>query len=100
MSERIIRPEGVSPAKKLPWEKDMADGTGIEVEKTDDGVKVTARYFEQSSEQAKPAPEEYVIDLGKVGRHIIGVASRSDIDKMIKKEQATKDKSLNDEIEL
>ena len=30
----------------------MADGTGIEVEKTDDGVKVTARYFEPATEQA------------------------------------------------
>lgn len=79
--------------EKLSWEKDIADGTGIEVEKTDDGVKVTARYFE-------PAPEEYAIDLGKVGTHIIGVASRSDIDKMIKKEQAAKDNLLNDEIEL
>ena len=39
--------------EKLPWEKDMKDGTGIEVEKTADGVKVTARYFEP--EQAKPA---------------------------------------------
>ena len=38
--------------EKLPWEKDMADGTGIEVEKTDDGVKVTARYFEPATEQA------------------------------------------------
>lgn len=38
--------------KKLPWEKDIADGTGIEVEKTDDGVKVTARYFEPAPEQA------------------------------------------------
>lgn len=79
--------------EKLPWEKDIADGTGIEVEKTNDGVKVTARYFEQ-------APEEYAIDLGKVGTHIVGVASRSDIDKMIKKEQAGKDNLLNDEIEL
>ena len=39
--------------EKLPWEKDLKDGTGIEVEKTADGVKVTARYFEQ--EPAKPA---------------------------------------------
>jgi len=38
--------------EKLPWEKDMADGTGIEVEKTDDGVNVTARYFEPAPEQA------------------------------------------------
>lgn len=38
--------------EKLPWEKDIADGTGIEVEKTDDGVKVTARYFEPAPEQA------------------------------------------------
>ena len=37
---------------RLPWEKDIADGTGIEVEKTDDGVKVTARYFEPAPEQA------------------------------------------------
>ena len=98
-------PEGINPLsgpdkarktendEKLPWEKDIADGTGIEVEKTADGVKVTARYFE-------PAPEEYAIDLGKVGTHIIGVASRSDIDKMFKKEQAAKDNLLNDEIEL
>lgn len=38
--------------EKLPWEKDIADGTGIKVEKTDDGVKVTARYFEPTPEQA------------------------------------------------
>lgn len=38
--------------EKLPWEKDIADGTGIDVEKTDDGVKVTARYFEPAPEQA------------------------------------------------
>ena len=37
--------------EKLPWEKDIADGTGIKVEKTDDGVKVTARYFELAPEQ-------------------------------------------------
>lgn len=41
--------------EKLPWEKDMADGTGIEVKKTDDGVEVTARYFE-------PAPEQVAKD--------------------------------------
>ena len=38
--------------EKLPWEKDMADGTGIEVEKTGDGVKVTARYFEPTQAQS------------------------------------------------
>lgn len=38
-------------SEKLPWEKDMAEGTGIEVEKTDDGVKVSARYFEIAPEQ-------------------------------------------------
>ena len=38
--------------ERLPWEKDIADGTGIEVEKTDDGVKVTARYFDPVPEQA------------------------------------------------
>lgn len=37
--------------EKLPWEKDIADGTGIKVEKTDDGVKVTAQYFELAPEQ-------------------------------------------------
>ena len=88
----------VEPDEKLPWEKDMADGTGIEVEKTEDGVKVTARYFEPSQEQV--AKEEYAIDLGKVGIHTIGVGSRSDIDKMIKNEQAAKDNLLNEEIEL
>lgn len=31
---------------KLPWEKDMQDGTGIEVKKTDDGVEVTAKVYE------------------------------------------------------
>ena len=56
--------------EKLPWEKDMKDGTGIEVEKTDDGVKVTARYFELAK-PAGPTPE-----------------------------QAAKDNLLNDEIEL
>ena len=58
--------------EKLPWEKDLKDGTGIEVEKTADGVKVTARYFEQ--EPAKPAGPT--------------------------PEQAAKDNLLNDEIEL
>ena len=43
----------------LPWEKDMKDGTGIEVEKTADGVKVTARYFEQEpAKPAGPTPEQ------------------------------------------
>ena len=43
----------------LPWEKDMKDGTGIEVEKTGDGVKVTARYFEQEpAKPAGPTPEQ------------------------------------------
>ncbi len=49
--ERLIRAGG-SPDEKLPWEKDMAEGTGIEVEKTDDNVKVTARYFEPAPEQS------------------------------------------------
>ena len=56
--------------------------------------------WEQEPEPAKPAPEEYAIDLGKVGTHIVGVASRSDIDKMIKKEQAAKENLLNFEMEL
>ena len=60
--------------EKLPWEKDIADGTGIEVEKTDDGVKVTARYFEPAK-PAGPTPEQMA-------------------------EQAAKDNLLNDEIEL
>ena len=60
--------------EKLPWEKDMADGTGIDVEKTDDGVKVTARYFEPAK-PAGPTPEQMA-------------------------EQAAKDNLLNDEIEL
>lgn len=45
------RPVSGQNAEKLPWEKDIADGTGIEVEKTDDGVKVTARYFEPAPAQ-------------------------------------------------
>ena len=53
-SEPVKAPE-TEIDEKLPWEKDMADGTGIEVEKTDDGVKVTARYFEPAP---APAPEE------------------------------------------
>ena len=37
----------------------MKDGTGIEVEKTADGVKVTARYFEQEpTKPAGPTPEQ------------------------------------------
>lgn len=35
----------------LPWEKDMKNGTGIEVEKTADGVNVTARTYERESER-------------------------------------------------
>ena len=46
------KPVKTEISEKLPWEKDIADGTGIEVEKTDDGVKVTARYFEPAPEQA------------------------------------------------
>ena len=46
------KPVKTEITEKLPWEKDMADGTGIEVEKTDDGAKVTARYFEPAPEQA------------------------------------------------
>lgn len=34
---------------KLPWEKDMQDGTGIEVKKTDAGVEVTAKLMKLSS---------------------------------------------------
>ena len=60
--------------EKLPWEKDMADGTGIEVEKTDDGVKVTARYFEPAK-PAGPTPEQIA-------------------------EQAAKENLLNSEMEL
>ena len=68
--------------EKLPWEKDMADGTGIEVEKTDDGVKVTARYFE-------PAPAEPFAELKQAVKKL-GEAI----------EDATKNNLLNDEIEL
>jgi len=43
--------------EKLPWENDLKNGTGIEVEKTSDGVKVTARYFEQApAPTVAPAP--------------------------------------------
>ena len=35
----------------LPWEKDMKNGTGIEVEKTADGVNVTVRTYESESER-------------------------------------------------
>ena len=52
----------------------MADGTGIEVEKTDDGVKVTARYFEPAK-PAGPTPEQIA-------------------------EQAAKENLLNSEMEL
>ena len=46
------KPRKTEKDEKLPWEKDIADGTGIKIEKTDDGVKVTARYFERPTEQA------------------------------------------------
>jgi len=36
----------------LPWEKDMKDGTGIEITKDGNNVSVTARYYEPA-----PAPE-------------------------------------------
>lgn len=36
--------------EKLPWEMDAKNGTGIEVEKTDDGIKVSARFFEVEKE--------------------------------------------------
>ena len=39
----------------LPWETDMKDGGGIEIEKTKDGVSVTAKYYER--EPVAPAPE-------------------------------------------
>ena len=71
--KQLIRAGG-SPDEKLPWEKDIADGTGIEVKKTDDDVKVTARYFELAK-PAGPTPEQLA-------------------------EQAAKDNLLNDEIEL
>ena len=72
--KQLIRAGGAPESDRLPWEKDMADGTGIEVEKTDDGVKVTARYFEPAK-PAGPTPEQIA-------------------------EQAAKDNLLNDEIEL
>ena len=50
--KQLIRAGGAPESDRLPWEKDIADGTGIDVEKTDDGVKVTARYFELAPEQA------------------------------------------------
>ena len=43
---------------KLPWEKDMQDGTGIEVKKTEDGVEVTAKVYEI----AKPAAKESLLN--------------------------------------
>lgn len=46
-----------TPSSEPPWEKDLKEGAGIEVEKTDDGVKVTARYFEPTK-PAGPTPEE------------------------------------------
>ena len=50
--------------------------------------------------ETEQAPEQYSIDLGKAGIHVVGVASRSDIDKMLKQEQAAKANLLTDEIEL
>ena len=44
--ETAKSPEITEEVEKLPFEKDMADGTGIEVKTTDEGVEVTARYFE------------------------------------------------------
>lgn len=40
ISEKLPEPD------LFPWEKDMKEGTGIKVEKTDSTVDVTARFFE------------------------------------------------------
>ena len=48
--------------EKLPWEKDMQDGTGIDIEKTDDGIKVTARYYEPGPATADFIPPRPTTD--------------------------------------
>lgn len=48
---KSAKPQKEDFSDKLPWEKDMAEGTGIEVVKTNDGVEVSARYFEPAPKQ-------------------------------------------------
>lgn len=74
--EKLVKTE---IPEKLPWERDITDGTGIKVKKTDDGVEVTARYFELS-------PKPVDIDADKKAIAVL--------------EQAARDNLLNDEIEL
>ncbi len=50
--ETAKSPEITEEVEKLPWGKDMADGTGIEVKTTDNGVEVTARNFEPAKDPA------------------------------------------------
>lgn len=45
--KRIIRAGGGPDDEKLPWEKEMS----VDVEKTDDGVKVTGKYYEPIKEK-------------------------------------------------
>lgn len=40
----------------LPWERDMKDGGGIEIEKTESGVSVTAKYYEPVAPAPEPEP--------------------------------------------
>lgn len=59
--KQLIRAGGAPTAdddfvqNHLPWETDMKNGGGIEIEKTKDGVSVTAKYYEH--EPVAPAPE-------------------------------------------
>lgn len=86
-----LRPATSEIPEKLPWEKDMADGTGIEVEKTDDGVKVTARYFEPAPEQAAQTKRE---------KDILDTDDGEMIADRYSERKAAKYNLLNDEIEL
>lgn len=86
-------------AKQATEQAAAVPETGETPEPSKRAVKAT-KEPEPINFPSEPAPEEYAIDLGKAGTHIVGVGSRSDIDKMLKKEQAAKENLLNFEMEL
>ena len=77
--------------EKLPWEKDMADGTGIEVERTNDGVDVTVKVYD-----AQPQP----LINSKADKKAIAALEQAAQAKREQAEQAESENLLNFEMEL
>ena len=77
--------------EKLPWEKDMADGTGIEVERTNDGVAVTAKVYD-----AQPQP----LVNSEADKKAVAALEQAAQAKREQAEQAESENLLNFEMEL